>query len=198
MKLVCRVAAAMLTAALLLFAALEAIVLIGCRDDAERNAPVVIVLGAKVWPNGPSPAMIRRLDKALEYYRAHPDAILIVSGGQGADEPMSEAQAMRDYLLETGVPEEQILMEDRSTSTAENLRYSKEVMEQQGFDSETTPVVIVSNSFHLSRVRMLAKRCGLDADTLGAPMPDKRSALYSYTREALALVNSFLFDRGSL
>ncbi len=193
MKFVCRAVAALLAVALLLFAVLEAIVLIGCRDDAERDAPVVIVLGAKVWPNGPSPAMIRRLEKALEYYRVHPDATLIVSGGQGSDEPESEAKAMRDYLVKAGVPEDRIILEDCSTSTAENLRFSKELMQQHGFQPETTPVVIVSNSFHLARVRMLAKRCGLDADTLGAPMPDVKSALYSYTREALALLNSFLF-----
>lgn len=194
MKLVCRIAAAGLAAGVLLFAVLETIVLMGCRDDADRDAPVVIVLGAKVWPGGPSPAMVRRLEKALEYHRSHPDALLIVSGGQGADEPESEAKAMRDYLIDNGVSEEQIVLEDRSTSTAENLRFSKEKMQALGYDPETTPVVIVSNSFHLARVRMLAKRYGLDADTLGAPMPDRNSALYSYTREAPALLNSFLFD----
>lgn len=194
MKIVVRVAAAVLAVAVLVFAVLEAIILVGCRDDDDCDAPVVIVLGAKVWPDGPSPAMVRRLNKALDYHKAHPDALLLVSGGQGGDEPVSEAQAMRDYLVQAGVPEEQILVEDRSTSTAENLRYSKQLMEEQGYDAETTPVVIVSNSFHLARVRMLAKRCELDARAIGAPMPDLHSALYSYVREAAALVNSYLFN----
>lgn len=194
MKLFYRVVAAVLAVAVLLFAALEAIILIGRKDDPDRDAPVVIVLGAKVWSNGPSPAMVRRLDRALEYHLAHPEALLIVSGGQGGDEPVSEAQAMRDYLVDAGVPEEQILMEERSTSTAENLQYSKELMEKMGYDTEETPVVVVSNSFHLARVRMLAKRSGLDVCAIGAPMPDLRSALYSYVREAAALVNSFLFN----
>ncbi len=194
MKYVVRVLVILLAAAVALFVGLEAIIWMGGKDDAHRDAPVVIVLGAKVWPGGPSPAMVRRLEKALDYRNAHPDAVLIVSGGQGSDEPTSEAQAMRDYLIEAGVPDSQIVMEDRSTSTAENLRFSMELMREHGYDPDTTPVVIVSNSFHLTRVRMLAKRYGLDADTLGAPMPDRHSAIYSYVREVPALINSFLFN----
>lgn len=194
MKLFKRVILILLALLILCFCLLEALILLGGRDDADRDAPVMIVLGAMVWPDGPSPALVRRLDKALEYWRSHPDVIIIVSGGQGADEPVSEAQAMYDYLLQAGIPAQSIHMEDRSTSTVENLVNSKAILTQLGFDAEKTPVVVVSNAFHLTRVRMLCDRYGLDADTLGTPMPDLRSAFYSYNREVFALVKSFLFD----
>jgi uncharacterized SAM-binding protein YcdF (DUF218 family) len=180
-----------------LFAVLEGVVLAGCRDDVQQDAPVMIVLGAKVWQDGPSPALKRRLDKALDYLNEHPDVVVIVSGGQGGNESVSEAQAMEDYLLSAGLDGGRIYKEEKSTSTMENLLYSKKIMEQIGFDPTTTPVIVVSNAFHLARVRMLCGRVGLQADTLGTPMPDAASAIYSYSREAFALVKSFLLDRGA-
>ncbi len=177
-----------------LFVVLEGIVLAGCRDEVRRNAPVMIVLGAKVRPDGPSPALQRRLDKAAEYLKDHPDVLVIVSGGQGSNEPMSEAQAMAEYLETAGVASWRIYREETSATTIENLDNSKILMEQMGYDLERTPVIVVSSSFHLARVRMLCNRIGLQADTLGASMTDASSAIYSYSREALALVKSFLLD----
>ena len=176
------------------FLGLEAVVLAGCRDETGRDAPVMIVLGAKLWQDGPSPVLELRLEKALEYWREHPETELILSGGQGADEPESEAGAMAEWLEERGVPGGQLHLEERSTNTAENLRYSMQLMEQLGYDPESTPAVVVSSAFHLARVRLLCGRYGLEADTLGAPMPDGKSAVYSYTREAFALLKSFFFD----
>lgn len=182
----------LLCTGLLCFGVLEGAVLAGCHDELSHDANVVIVLGAKLWPDGPSPALKRRLDRALDYVNDHPDADIIVSGGQGNDEYTSEAQAMADYLLERGVAPEHIHLESQSTSTAENLRYSMEVMRSLGYDPSDTPVVVVSNAFHLTRVRLLCARLGLTADTLGTPMPDLKSALYSYTREAFALLKDLL------
>ena len=184
---------ALLAVGLLCFGALECAVLVGSHDSVEHNANVVIVLGARLRPDGPSPALKRRLDKALDYVNAHPDADIIVSGGQGNDEYTSEAQAMADYLLERGVSAERIHLESQSTSTAENLRYSMDVMRQLGYDPAETPVIVVSNAFHLTRVRLLCGRFGLSADTLGAPMADLKSSIYSYTREAFALLKDLLF-----
>ena len=183
----------LLAAGLLCFGALEGAVLAGCHDSVEHDANVVIVLGARLWPDGPSPALKRRLDRALDYVSTHPDADIIVSGGQGSDEYTSEAQAMADYLLTRGVSAEQIHLEAQSTSTAENLRYSMDVMRRLGYDPAETPVVVVSNAFHLTRVRLLCNRLGLTADTLGTPMPDLKSALLSYNREAFALLKDLLF-----
>ena len=194
MNLFKRIALILIAVCVLCYGILEALILLGGRDDADRDAPVMIVLGAMVWPDGPSPALVRRLDKALEYWQSHPGVEIILSGGQGTDEPESEAQAMYDYLLAKGVPAQQLHREDASTSTVENLLHSRDIMAELGFDPASTPVVVVSNAFHLTRVRMLCARYGLDADTLGTPMPDLKSAFYSYNREVFALVKSFLFD----
>ena len=183
----------LLAAGLLCFGALEGAVLAGCHDEVTHDADVVIVLGAKLWPDGPSPALKRRLDKALDYVSTHPNAEIIVSGGQGHDEYTSEAQAMADYLLERGCAPEHIHLEDKATSTAENLRFSMAVMRSLGYDPAETPVAVVSNNFHLTRTRLLCRRLGLTADTLGAPMPDLKSAFYSYNREAFALLKDLLF-----
>ena len=158
----------LLAAGLLCFGALEGAVLAGCHDEVTHDADVVIVLGAKLWPDGPSPALKRRLDKALDYVSTHPNAEIIVSGGQGHDEYTSEAQAMADYLLEQGCAPERIHLEDKATSTAENLRFSMAVMRSLGYDPAETPVAVVSNDFHLTRTRLLCRRLGLTADTLGA------------------------------
>lgn len=183
-----------LAAGLLCFGVLEGIILAGGRDDVTQEAPVMIVLGCMVYPDGPSPALQSRMDKALEYWRAHPETELILSGGQGADEVVSEAQAMADYFRANGVPAERIHLEDTSTSTRENLQNSMAVMEALGYDPAQTPVIVVSNGFHLARIRMLCARYGLSADTLSAPMPTLPSAVKSYIREVFALVKSFLLD----
>ena len=138
-----------------------------------------------------------RLDKALDYLKDHPDLTIVVSGGQGPDEPVSEARCMYDYLTEHGVDGAQILMEDQSHNTVENLRYTMDLLAEAGYDT-TADMVVVSNGFHLTRVRMLWSRvCGGDYNlsTLAAPSSHVPSRLKMYIREPLALVKSFVFDR---
>ena len=152
----------LLAAGLLCFGALEGAVLAGCHDEVTHDADVVIVLGAKLWPDGPSPALKRRLDKALDYVSTHPNAEIIVSGGQGHDEYTSEAQAMADYLLEQGCAPERIHQEDKATSTAENLRYSLDLIEERT-GQRPEHIAIVSSAYHLLRARLLARREGVTA-----------------------------------
>ena len=136
-------------------------------------------------------------EKALEYFEAHPDTVIVTSGAQGADEPSTEAAAMRDYLVERGVPAEQILLEERSTNTLENIRYSLDVLAEHGYDV-TADIAVVSNGFHLARVRMIWGRvCGgtYSLSTLAAPSSHMPSRLKMYVREPLALVKSFFVDR---
>lgn len=195
MKMLRRILCIAAAACVLGFSVLEGIVLAGCHDETGQNASVMIVLGAKLWNDGPSPALKRRLDAALDYWEKHPETEIILSGGQGADEPNTEASAMAEYMKERGVSAGQLHLEENSTSTAENLLFSMELMSDLGYDISETPVLIVSNSFHLARVRMLCRRFGLSADTIGVPMPDLKSAFFSYNREAFALVKSFFMDR---
>ena len=184
-------------AAVLAFGVLLGIVLTGSRDSVRGDPRIMIVLGCQVKPWGPSILLQDRLDKALEYFEAHPDTVIVTSGAQGADEPSTEAAAMRDYLVERGVPAEQILLEERSTNTLENIRYSLDVLAEHGYDV-TADIAVVSNGFHLARVRMIWGRvCGgtYSLSTLAAPSSHMPSRLKMYVREPLALVKSFFVDR---
>ncbi len=184
-------------AAVLAFGVLLGIVLTGSRDSVRGDPRIMIILGCQVKPWGPSILLQDRLDKALEYFEAHPDTVIVTSGAQGADEPSTEAAAMRDYLVERGVPSEQILLEERSTNTLENIRYSLDVLAEHGYDV-TADIAVVSNGFHLARVRMIWGRvCGgtYNLSTLAAPSSHAPSRLKMYVREPLALVKSFFVDR---
>lgn len=102
---------------------------------------------------------------------------------------------MAEYLTGQGVPAEQILLEEESHNTWENLRRSRAVLEEHGYDV-ADGVVVVSNAFHLTRVRMLAERLGYgEISTLGAPSSHLPSRLKMYIREPIALVKSFVLDR---
>lgn len=179
------------------FGALFGAVLYGSHDHIRGDPQVMVILGCQVKPWGPSVLLQDRLDKALDYLEDHPDLTIVVSGGQGPDEPVSEAQCMYDYLTEHGVDEAQILLEDQSHNTVENLRYTMDLLAEAGCDT-TADMVVVSNGFHLTRVRMLWSRvCGGDYNlsTLAAPSSHVPSRLKMYIREPLALVKSFVFDR---
>lgn len=187
----------LILAGVLAFGALFGAVLYGSYDHVQGDPQVMIILGCQVKPWGPSILLQDRLDKALDYLEDHPDLTVVVSGGQGPDEHISEAQCMYDYLTEHGVDGDQILMEDQAHNTVENLRYTVDLLVEEGYDP-TADVVVVSNGFHLTRVRMLWSRvCGGDYNlsTLAAPSSHVPSRLKMYIREPLALVKSFVFDR---
>lgn len=160
------------------------------RDEPTR----MIILGSQVMQNGPGPMLRSRLNTAYEYLVAHPDLTVVVSGGQGADEPCSEAQAMRDYLVHLGIDEARIWMEDQSHNTGENIRYTKQLLEARGVDIAQEHVLIVSNGFHLFRADMLAQRYGFDCSTLSAPPVGTSSTISSYIREIPAVMKSWLLD----
>ena len=126
-------------------------------STGKQNLDYIIVLGAQVRENGPSVVLKYRLDAAIDYLNGNPDTICIVSGGQGPNEPFSEAKGMADYLTEHGIEEERILLEDKSTNTVENIKYSKVLM-KQSYDS----VGIVTNNFHVFRAVQIAKVQGLE------------------------------------
>lgn len=135
-------------------------------STGKQNLDYMIVLGAQVHEDGPSVVLKYRLDAAIDYLNANPDTICIVSGGQGANEPFPEAKGMADYLTEHGIDEERILLEDKSTNTVENIKYSKALI-KQSYDS----VGIVTNNFHVYRAVQNAKVqgvegvCGIAADS---------------------------------
>ena len=177
------------------FCGLLGLVLHGSYDHISGQPQTMLILGCKVHSWGPSVLLADRLDEALGYLEDHPDMQVVVSGGQGPDEPATEARAMADYLIEHGVPEQNILLEEESSNTHQNFILSKKRMEEKGIDPGEG-VLVVSNGFHLTRARLLAERSGYEnISTLAAPASHLPSRLKMYLREPLALVKSALLDR---
>ena len=147
----------------------------------------LVVLGAGLRPDGtPSEALAYRLDAALDYLEDNPDTVCVVSGGQGLGESRAEADAMYDYLLEHGLDAGRVTREDRSTSTAENVRNSAELLEPG------SSVGIVTNDFHLYRALRIAEKNGL-AGTSGLAAPSNPLYLpQSALRECAALAKDLL------
>ena len=181
----------------LVFAALLGAVLHGSHDRVEGEPKIMVILGCQVKPWGPSVLLQDRINKAADYLKEHPDVIVVASGGQGPDEPMTEALAICNALVEQGIDGGRILQEDRSNNTNQNLRYSMALLEENGYDTDSG-IVVVSNGFHLTRVRMLWVRIhGNDENlsTLAAPSSHVPSRYKMYIREPIALVKSFILDR---
>lgn len=140
---------------MLLFTAGEIAILSGFSSDLHSDsADYLIILGAKVNPDGPSLLLQQRIDTAYEYLVANPDTVAIASGGQGADEPMSEARCIANELIKRGIGADRILMEEKSTDTAENIQFSRKLIA----DSPDCRVLIVSNNFHCFRSAAIARK----------------------------------------
>ena len=181
----------------LVFGTLLGAVLHGSYDRVEGEPKIMVILGCQVKPWGPSILLQDRINKSAEYLKNHPDVVVVASGGQGPDEPMTEAQAIHDALVAQGIDSGRILQEDRSNNTNQNLRYSMALLEENGYDTDSG-IVVVSNGFHLTRVRMLWVRIHGDDEnlsTLAAPSSHVPSRYKMYIREPIALVKSFILDR---
>ena len=125
---------------------------------AAEGLDAIIVLGARVDENGPSGSLRQRISAARVYLEENPDTVCIASGGQGEDEPMSEAECIRDHLVAGGIDADRILLEDRSTSTEENMRYSLPML--RSLETDVESVGIVTNDFHVFRALCLARKNG--------------------------------------
>ncbi|TRZ37854.1 YdcF family protein [Niallia circulans] len=141
--------------------------------------PYIIILGAKVDGETLSKVLKNRADAALSYWNNNKQSKIIVSGGKGEGEKISEAAALKNYLLEKKVPEDRILLEDTSTSTIENLQNSKDLY-------DIKEVTIATSDFHLFRAITIAEKIGIKAHPLAAKTPN--SVKVSLTlRELLAI-----------
>ncbi len=163
----------------------EAPILHTALNATKSDAPYVIVLGAAVYGETPSISLKHRCDRAREHLKANPDSGAVLSGGQGQGEDISEAECMRRYLVNKGVQESRLLPEDRSTSTLENLTFSKQVIEAAGGDPAR--VAIVSSAYHLYRARRMAASLGMEADGLRSADGYPVYMTGMYLREAIAV-----------
>lgn len=160
-------------------------------DYPQNKNSTVIVLGCRVKGDRPTLMLKRRLDSAYEYLSGNPDTFVIVSGGKGNDEIMSEAECMRDYLCEKGISSDRIIMEDKSSSTYENLEFSKSIIEENNLCSD---IVIVTDGYHQLRAEMIAKRLDYEnISNISAPTSPWLVPTY-WVREWFGVAYQFLSD----
>ena len=126
-------------------------------DEGEPELSHIIVLGAQMYESGPSLTLQSRLDSAYAYLSENEETLCIVSGGQGSNEPCTEAEGMQDYLVKRGIDRERIILEDASENTIENIRNSMEIM-----DPKQDTVGIVTSDFHVFRSLHIAKKQGIE------------------------------------
>jgi uncharacterized SAM-binding protein YcdF (DUF218 family) len=178
------------TALLVLIAAglIWCAVVLGRINSAKTTAPMVkadagVILGMSMWGDEPSPGLKERLDYGLELYKAGAFSHFVVSGGlDHADYKYTEAEGMKIYLAAHGVPDSVIYLENKSTSTYENLLFSKAVMQQEGLSS----AVIITHDFHGRRALEIAREVGYPNPELGLTASEVMSMFKYKTREILA------------
>ncbi len=182
-----------------LFILVEAQIVRAFRTSPEPGLDCLIVLGAQVRQSGPSTVLRYRLDAACDYLQDNPDTLCVVSGGQGPNEPCSEAEGMRDYLLSRGIEESRILLEPKSGNTKENIEFSKAVLATSlgaaSPDSEEVlglRIGVVTNNFHVFRACAIARKAGFHHVS---PVPAGSTLLFlpnNMLREFLGVVKDFL------
>lgn len=154
------------------------------------GADAIIVLGAAVHGNEVTDTLEKRLNTAVDYYNASPQTLIVVTGGMGSGENVTEAEAMRSYLVSHGVPESSILVEDKASNTQENFQFSKKLLDAQL--GRPAQIVYVTSDFHILRAGAEAKKAGFaSAEGLGAPTPIL-TVPGAWLRESGALVRGLL------
>lgn len=155
-----------------------------------KKSDCIIVLGCQVYGITPSPFLVWRTEHALKLYKEGYGKYIIVSGGKGLGEDITEAEAMKRYLVSKGVDSSKILMENKSGSTMANLINSQAIMKEKGLKTS----VIVSNKYHLKRASLMAKQQGIDGSYSGIFVePYKRHEFIGCVREIPALIKYYLF-----
>lgn len=163
----------------------------GKSDTTTYNEDYLIVLGCGLNGSEPSQMLVNRLDKALEYAETNKNCKIIVSGGMGRGEDITEAKAMHDYLVNKGIASNRILQEDQATSTTENFQFSNKLTDM---DLQSKSSVFITNDFHVYRASSLARLQGLSINHLNASTP-LNCIIPSYLRENLALVQMIVFNK---
>lgn len=169
---------------------MSCIMLHAAHKKPDEKPEAVIVLGCKVRGTVPSRMLSRRIRAAYEKLRADPSLIAVVSGGKGDNEDISEAQCMYNELTKLGISSDRILMEDQSTSTSENLRFSKQILDGNGISG---PLYIATDGYHELRAQILAKKEGLPECAPAAAYTSWYLLPTYWVREWFGLAHAFVF-----
>ncbi|MBQ7954443.1 MAG: YdcF family protein [Lachnospiraceae bacterium] len=173
---------------MLVFLFVESLIIGGFGAKGEKDLDYLIVLGAQLKVSGPSKVLRMRLDTAYDYLLENEDTKVIVSGGQGSDEPDTEAQGMFDYLVKRGIESQRIIKEDKSTNTTQNISFSSRYL-----NKEEDSVGIVTNNFHVYRATAIARANGY-ADVCGVAAPaDPFLQANNMLREFFGVVKDSVF-----
>jgi len=163
----------------------------GTSDNITYNEDAIIVLGAGIRGETVGKGLQRRLDRAIEYHKENPDAIIVVSGGQGHQEDITEALAMERYLLEKGIPAGKIIKEENSTGTNENFRFSKEILDEHLQEDYT--VAFVTTEYHIYRAENIAELEGFSEVTHCHSNSNPASVIPNGLREMCAVLKMWVF-----
>ncbi|OGO82399.1 MAG: hypothetical protein A2Y18_00860 [Clostridiales bacterium GWD2_32_19] len=158
-------------------------------DTVNFTEDAVIVLGAGIKGDTVGAGLASRLDKCVEYVSKNDKAVIVVSGGQGPQENISEALAMERYLIDKGISKDKIIKEDKSTSTFENFKFSKEILDSKF--GERYNVAYITNDFHIYRAGVTAKRVGLEVSNFSAGI-EFYMIPPTYAREVLAVLKMWV------
>ncbi len=151
----------------------------------EEENGTVVVLGAKVG----SLSLQKRMEAAYQVLLENPDAVCVASGGKGDNEHQSEAEAIRDYLVQKGIDQQRIFVEDRSTNTEENLKFTKQIIEQNGLSKH---LIVVTDDYHQLRAKLNAQKQGLTVSAYSSH-PQPFMLLSYWEREWMALAYTICF-----
>lgn len=158
--------------------------------SAPEKPNMVVVLGCQLWGEEPSPMLKKRLDVAYELLNRYPDVPVVVTGGQGEDEVISEGEGMKRYLVKRGISEDRIIVEDQSTSTYENIRNAFEITDAMGLSRDIT---IATSEYHMFRASLIAKQQGAANVTSAPSRTDLNLAPVYWVREWLGISHFWVF-----
>lgn len=160
--------------------------------DGEREYDYIIVLGAAVHGDTPSLSLVERVRAAADYMKELPNTVAIVSGGQGSDENISEAEAMQAWLTQNGIDKSRIILEDKATSTLENIEYSFDIIRARG-DDPNTATAVVTSEYHIYRAKLLAQSLGVSVGSVAAHTTYAPIMINYFIREAFGVTYQWIF-----
>lgn len=181
--------AAALFAALILYLAVVVVLMVHSANRTPKENATVVVLGCQVRGDVPSRMLRERINAAYTYLNQHPNAKCVVSGGKGANENVSEAQCMYDELTKLGIDESRLYMEDKSTNTYENIKFSEKVISENGLNSN---IAIVTDGFHEMRSAIITQKLGYSCGAVPSATPFYLLGNFA-TREILAVTAEIVF-----
>jgi len=167
------------------------------KEGTVKNTSItdyILVLGAGLWGDVPSDTLTRRLDGAIELSKVNDNSVIVVSGGQGFGETVTEAEAMERYLVSKGLDKNRIVKEESATNTSENIIFSKEIMDSKWTSKEKYKVTIITNNFHCFRAKFLSKRAGINSVTYSVDVQKAIKPAY-FIREYFGVIKSYFVDR---